>query len=562
MTYDLKPMKAPRAAGNTLRALVAAMENPATGALLAGKLLGDAGITALRKLRMHGGPDARHPVFGHGQPLASAESVDLDALVAALPPFEQAGHAPETSADFVSAYREGRSDPVAVAERACAIISESERHSPALRLLIAHQRSDLMKQAEASAERYRQGATLGPLDGVPVAVKDELDQAPYPTTVGTKFLGREPARADAEVVARLRRAGALLIGKANMHEIGIGVTGLNPHHGAVRNPYDTARATGGSSSGSAAAVAAGLCPMAVAADGGGSVRIPAALCGQVGLKATYGRISEHGAAELCWSVAHIGPIATNVRDTALAYAVMAGVDEKDPNSVLQPQPRFDDIADGALEGIRIGVYQHWFEDAEPRVVERCYDALDALKAAGAVVCDVVIPELEVARVAHLITIVTEMATAHMQYYAEHRRDYGLDTRISLALARRLQGYDYVQAQRQRTRIWRHFDEALRDVDVIATPTTGCTAPILPLDALQTGESNLEVTGEIMRFAAPGNLTGLPAISVPAGYDDKALPIGLQLMGRAWEEQLLLRLAAVVERSVKRQAPRISYRYLG
>ncbi len=562
MSYDLKPMKAPRATGNALRALVALLENPATGALLADKLLSDSGVTGLRELAAQGPPDSKPPVFGHGQEPAKLDRVatDLEALLDRLPEPPATDFLPETSATFCSAYREGLTSPLEIAERAITIIRQSDDRQPAMRVLIAHHRDDLMAQARASTERYEAGTPLGPLDGVPVAVKDELDQTPYPTTVGTRFLGRAPAAADAEVVARLRAAGALLVGKANMHEIGIGVTGLNPHHGAARNPYDPTRAPGGSSSGSAAAVAMGLCPIAVGADGGGSIRIPAALCGQVGLKATFGRISEHGAAELCWSVAHVGPIASSVADTALAYAVMAGPDEKDAGSQLQPEPELGGIDRGDLTGIRLGIYRPWFEDAEPAVVERCYQALDGLTDAGAELCDVTIDELEVTRVAHMVTIVSEMTTAHLGHYRNHRRDYGLDTRISLALGRRLQAYDYVHAQRHRARVWRNFARVLDQVDVVVTPTTGRTALELAEDALRTGESNLEVLGEIMRFSAAANLTGLPAISLPVGYDEGQLPIGMQLMGRAWQEHLLLRLAAVVERRAPRREPQVCYRY--
>ena len=564
MTYDLKPMKAPRAAGNLLRAFVKVIENPATGALLADKLLNDAGIAALRSLPTHQPPDARLPVLAHDRPLASlgAADRDLKQWVNQLPTAPTKGFAPETTEDFTRAYRAGDTDPLQVAERALEIVGESERLRPAMRVLIAHQRDDLMKQAATSAARWKVGKPLGPLDGVPVVVKDELDQTPYPTTVGTKFLGTSPAKEDAEVVARMRAAGALLVGKANMHEIGLGVTGLNPHHGAARNPYDPSRATGGSSSGSAAAVAMGLCPIAIGADGGGSVRVPAALCGQVGLKATFGRISEHGAAELCWSVAHVGPICGSVRDTALAYALMAGADDKDPGSMMQPVVELEGIGDGDLSGIRLGIYRPWFEDAEPAVVSRCKDAVAALEAAGAEVVEVTIPELEVMRVAHLITIVTEMSAAHLPYLATHRQDYGWDTRLNLALARRLQGFDYVHAQRHRARIYRHFAAVLDEVDAIVTPTSARTAPLLPEDALATGESNLEVTGDIIRFAPAANLTGLPAISVPAGYDDAGLPVGLHLMGRPWEEAKLLRLAAVVEAATPRTQPRVHYSYLG
>ncbi|MSP23775.1 MAG: amidase [Myxococcales bacterium] len=567
MTYDLAPMKAPRAAGTMLRALVALLENGATGPLLADKLLADAGITKLRALATHEPMAVRHPVFDHAEPRAAPYSeakgraalVDLDAELVGL---RSRGAVPETAADFTTAYVAGRTTPVAIAERALAIIAESDKLTPKMRCLIAHDADDLLAQARASETRYHQNAALGPLDGVPVAVKDELDQAGYGTTVGTRFLGKSRAICDSEVVMRLRAAGALLIGKANMHELGLGVTGLNPHHGSARNPYAPGHATGGSSSGSAASVALGLSPIAVGADGGGSIRIPAALCGQLGLKPTLGRISEHGAAELCWTVAHIGPIAGTVRDLALAYAAMAGPDTKDPTSLGQPAVRTDGIANDSLAGVRVGIFRPWFEDAEPAIVQACARALEWLEDAGAAVIDIDLPELETMRVAHLISIVTEMATAHLLYDRAHRGEYGLDVRLNLALARHLRGFDYVHAQRHRARVTQHFARALAGVDAIVTPTTGRTAPPLPEDALATGETNLPVVGQIIRFAAAANLTGLPAISVPCGYDDAGLPIGVQLMGRAWEEHRLLHFAALIERRHERTAPAVRFRYLG
>ncbi len=562
--YDLRSLKAPRAAGKLLRAFVALVENPATGGLLADKLLTDAGVTAFRSLPVAGPPDPVPPAFDQASPPASAEAYaepDLEALAEDLPELPAGGFRPETAVDIARAYREGKTDPVKVAERCLDIVRQSEQREPAMRLLIAQRQDDLMQQAEASAERFRRGEPRGPLDGVPVAVKDELDQVPYPTTVGTRFLGTEPASADAEAVARLRATGALLLGKANMHEIGLGVTGLNPHHGSARNPYDPARATGGSSSGSAAAVAAGLCPIAVGADGGGSVRIPAALCGVVGLKATFGRVSEHGAAELCWSVAHVGPIGATVADVALGYAVMAGPDPKDPNTLRQPEPDFDEVAQQDLSGLRLGYYRPWFEHAEPTVVSACEKLVGKLTEAGAELRDIAIPELGVLRTAHLITIISEMATAHLQHHARHRQAYALDTRLNLALARKLQAYDYVHAQRHRARLCRHFARAFAEVDAIVTPATGRTAPPLPLDALQSGESNLAVTDAIMRFSPAANLVGFPAIAVPAGYDELGLPVGLQIMGRPWQERVLLRIAAVAEQQVTRRPPKAHYRYL-
>ena len=563
MTYDLTPMKAPRSAGGLLRFLTAIIESPLTGKLLSKKLLTDAGIIALRSVPAAEALGVNTDFPGVPGPDAlSGSGPELDASVFDTEwPAVGGDFQFETADDFRRAYRDGRTTPVEVARRVLAWTAATEAMDPRMRVFIAQDEPDVMALAEASAKRWADGAPLTALDGVPVAIKDELDQRGYPTTVGTRFLGTSPATQDATPVARLRAAGAVLIGKTNMHEIGMGVTGLNPHHGACRNPYDPAHATGGSSSGPAAAVAAGLCPVAIGADGGGSIRIPAALCGIVGLKPTFGRVSEHGAAPLCWSVAHVGPMAATVRDTALGYALVAGPDPADPNTLRQPAPNLLGFGDTDLSGVTIGLYPEWFEHATPDVVAACRAAVAALEAAGATVREVDIPELGLLRAAHLVTIVSEMASAHAKYLPTHRKDYGLDTRLNMALARALKATDYVHAQRLRRRLCGHFDSVLEDVDVLVTPATARTAPALPADALQSGESNLEVTEQIMRFSAPANLTGLPGLSVPAGYDAAGLPIGLQIMGRHWDEALLLRLGLVVEQAVNRRAPKVHRRLL-
>lgn len=562
MAYDLEPVNSPRAAGALLRTLVSVLENPLGGALLSPMLLRDAGILLLRDTAaddpLPSGP-ASLPLLatptGAGGPPA-----DLRSLVAQFP--EVPGFRPEGVADFLAAYRDKRLNPETVARRVLDAVAAGERRSPAMRVFIAQDERDVMAQAAESARRWREGRPLGPLDGVPVAVKDELDQRPYPTTVGTRFLGKQPAGADAFVVGRLREAGALLVGKANMHEIGIGVTGVNPHHGAARNPHDPRRMTGGSSSGPGAAVAAGLCPIAIGADGGGSIRVPAALCGVVGLKPTFGRVSESGAAPLCWSVAHVGPLAASVDDCALAYAAIAGPDPADANSLRQPPATLEGLRDGALRGVRLGIYRPWFEDADPAVVAACRDGVELLVAAGARVVDIEIPELAALRAAHLVTIVSEMAASHLRLFQQHRDEYAADTRVNLALARRLAATDYVHAQRTRARLAGHFQRVLQQADAIVTPTSACTAPVIPVDSLDSGESNVPQTLAIMRFAPAGNLLGLPAVSVPAGYDGDGMPVGLQLMGRAWEEHLLLRLARVVEAGTPRRQPQVHHRLLG
>ncbi|MDH5506138.1 MAG: amidase [Anaerolineae bacterium] len=558
VNYDLKSVKLPYLSGLPLRLFVWLLESP-LGVLLLPKLFTDAGITAFREQQVDE-HTTMHPLHFTGRLAGNATS---------LPPAELPGPTANpgpgfhytTAHDYAQAYRDGRTNPEQVAQKVVAAISASNAAEPPLRAIIASQTEAILAQARASADRIRSGQPLSPLDGVPVAVKDELDIAAYPTTGGTAFLGKSAAAQDSTVVARLRAAGALLIGKANMHEIGIAVTGLNPHHGTTRNPYNPQHFTGGSSSGSAAAVAAGLCPIAIGADGGGSIRIPAALCGIVGLKATFGRVSEYGAVPLDWSVAHIGPLAATAADAALAYGIIAGADPKDPLSLHQPTPTLDGWQQLDLSGLRLGVYRPWFEHADAEMVSACSTLLDEFVGMGAAVHDIEIAGLEMGRIAHLITIAGEMAQAMDSYHDQHHKQHGLDVRTNLTLARAFTTRDYVKAQRVRTRLIENFNAVLQQVDVIITPTTAIPAPAIPPNALPLGNSDLTTLTEIMRFAPPANLTGLPAISFPAGYTPTGLPLGMQAIGRAWDEATLLRLALAAEGVVERQAPQWHYSLL-
>lgn len=555
MAYEKLTVNAPRSAGFALRMLVGLAESPLTRGLIARIMLPKVGITAMRAT-----PSQDSAVYQ--VPRAAALGCNQDPVASAID-FPTTGEEfpLETAADFVSAYKAGRTTPTEVARRFVYQLKELDSMTPPMRLFIAQDEQDLLMQAAASTRRYESGQPLGPLDGVPVAVKDELNQAGYPTTVGTKFLGTTPEEADATPVARLRAAGALLVGKTNMHEIGIGVTGLNPHHGVARNPHDPRCATGGSSSGSAAAVASGLCPIAVGADGGGSIRIPASFCGVLGLKPTFGRVSEHGVAPVCWSVAHAGPIAGSVRDLALAYAVMAGPDPQDPFSQNGPAPCLRRPSEQRLSGLRLGIFSPWFEDAADDVVSQCRNAVEALTEAGLHLQEVEIPDLHLVRSVHLVTIVSEMASAHDLFYARHRQDYGLDTRLNLALGRSLTSRDFVHAQRLRNQIRARFDEVFSQVDLLVTPTTGITAPPHEADAVPHGESDLPKTMDIMRFAQAANLTGYPAITIPVGFDRSGKPIGLQLMARAFDESLLLNIASLLESRMPRKKAQVQVRLL-
>jgi Asp-tRNA(Asn)/Glu-tRNA(Gln) amidotransferase A subunit family amidase len=555
--YDLKSVKLPYLSGAALKAFVAVLEGPLGHALIPG-LLQSAGIAKLRQQHFDEVP-TNFPIHYTDAPAEDSAGVPESEWPAQSP--QGPGFRFASTWDYTEAYRSGAASPQDVAQNALEAIEASNADNLPLRAIISVRAEEVLRLARESAQRYREGRALGPLDGVPVAVKDEIDMTPYPTTVGTAFLGKSPAAEDSTVAARLRSAGALLVGKTNMHEIGIGVTGLNPHHGTARNPYNPAHYTGGSSSGSAAAVAAGLCPIAIGADGGGSIRIPSAFCGLVGLKPTFGRVSEFGAVPLDWSVAHIGPIAASAADAALGYALIAGPDPKDANSMHQPRPTLSGWDNTGIKGLRIGVFWPWFRHASAEVVSACESLLGQFEALGAQIRETVIPDLDAGRVAHLITIGGEMAQAMDRYHAEHHSKHGLDVRINLTLARAFSLLDYVKAQRVRTRLMSHFRQAFESVDVIVTPATGIAAPPIPATALPDGDSDLTTLAEIIRFAAPANLTGLPAISFPAGYTTLGLPVGIQAIGRAWDEKTLLRLALAAEGLVEKKTPQVLYRLL-
>lgn len=556
MAYDLKSMKGtPRLAGVALSTFVRALENPVTRALLMPKLLSDAGLKAFRRLTFDDAPSVRPTLPFVGTARQPGAGGTLEALLAAAPTDGR-----ETIASFARAYRSGERTPEDVARNWLKAQKAFELRDPKLRAVTAWDEASILEQARASLDRFRKKAPLGPLDGVPITVKEELDVTGYPTTVGTKFK-RTVATSDATVVSRLRAAGAIIVGKSNMHEIGIDTTGFNAHHGTARNPWNPHHYPGGSSSGAGSSVAAGLCPVGIGADGGGSIRIPASYCGVVGLKSTWGRVSETGAAPLCWSVAHVGPLGLTAADVALAWSVIAGPDARDPNSMLQPAVAIPDLSGDRLDGVRLGVYRPWFEHATSDVVGSCDALLKRLEARGARVVEVELPDLEAVRLAHVITILGEMWAAVEADDRTHREDWSLGVRVNLAIAREMTASDYVKAQQVRTRATRHVEKALESCDVIVTPTSAITAPALRPDAVAEGESDLETTIEAMRYVALTNLTGHPAISMPAGFASNGMPIGLQAIGRAWDEGLLLRIAHVAGLVTETRTPAVHAKLL-
>jgi Asp-tRNA(Asn)/Glu-tRNA(Gln) amidotransferase A subunit family amidase len=320
------------------------------------------------------------------------------------------------------------------------------------------------------------------------------------------------------------------------------------------------RDTGGSSSGPAAAVAAGLVPVAIGADGGGSIRIPAALCGLVGLMSTFGRVSEFGAAQLGWSISHLGPIGGSVEDVAMVYAAIAGPDPLDPNTLHQPPVKMERWNDPDLRGLKLGLFKEWFDHTTPGVSQVCHATLEKLAQAGAEIVEIEVPELDEMRIAHVVSILGEMA-ASLANYPQNAKDFGESVRLTLTLGKEFTSKDYIISQRMRTRAMQIFGRVLAQVDAVITPATAMTAPLIPQAGIPRGWSDLSADTEMMRYVFPGNLVGLPAISFPAGYDDQGLPVGMQAMGRPWQEHVLLRIATAAESMVQRRLPAKFYHIL-
>ncbi|XP_057416719.1 fatty acid amide hydrolase-like isoform X2 [Lotus japonicus] len=454
-----------------------------------------------------------------------------------------------TIMDYSRAYSSGDITPNLVAERFIAAVDESSKPSLQMGFFINYTAEDILRQAHESTLRHQRGEPISVLDGVLVAIKDEIDCLPYPTTGGTKWLhDQRPCTDDACCVKRLRLCGAILVGKTNMHELGAGTSGINPHYGAARNPYDTNRIAGGSSSGSAAVVSAGLCPVALGVDGGGSVRMPAALCGVVGLKPTFNRVPHSGVLPLNWTVGMVGILADTVEDALITYAAISGeIPSHQPSSVhtkinLPLLPLTKSISD-----IRLAKYGKWFDDCSDEVRTCCSHALSKLQHHyGWKTVDVTIPEIEVMRLAHYITIASECYTSLDSFRDKHLAESGWDVRVGLNIYGAFSSMEYIKAQKIRNRQLQFHNKIFAEADVIVSPTTGVTAYPIQDDAQKTGELDYVNGAALIRYSISGNFLGLPAVTVPVGYDKMGLPIGLQFIGRPWAEATLLHLAFAMQ----------------
>jgi aspartyl-tRNA(Asn)/glutamyl-tRNA(Gln) amidotransferase subunit A len=453
-------------------------------------------------------------------------------------------------AETGGALRKGKLSPVELTKNCLAQI---EKLNPTLNAFVTVTAELALTQARTAEAEILRGHWRGPLHGIPLALKDLIDTAGIRTTAASAlFKDRVPAE-DAEVVRRLKEAGAVLLGKQNLHEFAYGGSSMISYYGEVHNPWDPARIAGGSSGGSAASVAAGLCYGAIGTDTAGSVREPAALCGVVGLKPTYGRVSVRGAIPLSLSLDHIGPIALTVSDAAVMLRVIAGHDAKDAHSADVP---VSDYVAGLRDGVkqlRIGIpIKFFYEDLDPEIASAVDHAIGVLRTLG---CDLSEIEIDVPTDRTLQT--AESYAYHAKFASRSPELYQPETLRRIRKGEDISAQDVEQRRRELKQIRGEIHKVFEGVDVLVTPTT--PVPAGAIDELKKDPELLR-PHELMllRNTRPVNVWGLPAISVPCGFTTAGLPIGLQIIGPQWREDKVLRVAYAYEQATDwhKQSPRL------
>jgi aspartyl-tRNA(Asn)/glutamyl-tRNA(Gln) amidotransferase subunit A len=432
---------------------------------------------------------------------------------------------------------------IQLTENALSAISEQ---NPKINAFISVFADAARNRARQLDSELAQGRNRGFLHGIPVALKDLFHMKGVATTGGSKLFSGQIAGHDSAVTERLEAAGAIIVGKTNLHEMAYGVTSSNPHFGPVRNPHALDRIPGGSSGGSGAAIAAGIVPMAMGTDTGGSIRIPAAYCGTAGIKPTYGLVSRYGCLPLGLTLDHMGPLGRTVRDCAITLNVLAGYDPRDPHSDYRPAEDYFPEAKADIRGLRIGWPEnYYFDGVEPEIRSSVEKARDAAAGLGARIVPVRVPEIKALNTVSRLILLAEASTVLEPYL--HRRDqFGPDVLALLDQGRLLAATDYVNAQRLRGLFQQQFRDLFEHIDCLFTPTVPIGAPRIGQKTviIDGGEEDTRLAST--RFVRAINVLGLPAISIPCGRSSEGLPASLQIVGGPFAERMLLRTAAALE----------------
>lgn len=436
--------------------------------------------------------------------------------------------------------------PVEIIEAHLTRIDATEPVLNSFITLLADQARKSARQAEKDiqAGRYK-----GPLHGIPVALKDLYNTGGVRTTSGSRIFDTFIPTEDCTVAAKFHQAGAILLGKLNMHQFAYGPTGENPDYGHMHNPWNPDMVTGGSSGGSGSAAAAGQCTITTGSDTGGSIRIPAALCGIVGLKPTYGLVSRYGLSALSWSLDHPGPMTRTVEDTAITMNVIAGHDPKDVASAKVDIPDYTSALTGDVKGLRIGIVKEYFEaPLDPQVRKAVMDAISLLESMGSEIKEVSYPMFNQSQAISSTVLMAEATAYHRDLLEKDGHQLYEPVRQRLEAGLFISAAEYLRAQQARSIFDQQGRRLLDEVDLLAGPTEPVTAPEILASKVMAGEQEVGVVGALTQYTRPYNINGFPAISVPCGFSDDGMPIGLQLAGRPFDELTVLRAAHAYEQA--------------
>ncbi len=449
-----------------------------------------------------------------------------------------------TLTEIAKNINEGRISPT---ELITLLLEQIRRTDDKLKAYVTvREEAKLLKLANRAEQELRTGSKVGRLHGIPVSIKDLFETEGIKTTCGSKLMQDYVPRTDCTVVKRLKLAGAIILGKLNTHEFALG--GLTP---PTKNPWNLSHVPGGSSGGSAAAIAASSAVTTTGSDTGGSIRIPAAFCGVVGLKPTYGRVSRAGVFPESWSLDHVGPITRRVEDAALMLTIMAGRDELDPTSSNFPVPDYLSALQKDVSHLRIGVPRNYFFERCHDEVRRAVDsAISLLEQLGCTYVDFDFPQLPAIMGAYTTIDSCEASAYHEREIAERPADFQPDVRLLLEQGLFIPATYYIQALRIRAKIFPEILRLFERFDVIVTPSEPMAAPEIGQRTVTFDEGEESVDSAMVRYLAPFNLTGLPAISVPCGFSASGLPIGMQIIGKAYDESTVLRVAQAYEQLSK------------
>lgn len=423
-------------------------------------------------------------------------------------------------------------------------LAEIKKHEP-LQMMITVTAEQALAEAVLRDEELAKGIDRGPLHGIPTAYKDIFYMQGVRTTGGSLLYEDFVPNHSATVVDRLTNAGAICVGKTNLHELAYGATSKNPHYGAVRNPRNPEHIAGGSSGGSAALIAANCVPFSLGTDTGGSIRIPASYCGVFGLKPTYGRVSRYGVLPLAFSLDHVGPMASCAEDIGFVMNAISGHDPKDSTSARRTSPEFAPIRLPGFRRVRIGVPRNFYFDlVQDEVVDGVMKVVSELKNGGAEIAEIDLPDMNEANTAARIIQFGEATSLYARYQDSNL--FGEDVWALIEQGRMVQAHEYVSAQRIRTLFRRDFDRLWKDVDFMIAPATPCTAPKLSDTTVQFGSEAEDVRIASTRLCRAINFLGEPSLSIPCGRDAAGLPIGMQLIGPPFSEAKLLQIAHSLE----------------